>query len=298
MKKRQLNEKELWISEFAPVKLTRMNHISEIQFLSYRNEEQRIQKIDANRYIDLDTGEIHDFKRTENRSENVNSLRKTFSALRSLINTNFVGKKNELFITLTYRGELQTNDPTRVYEDYRKFMQRLKYKYKDVSTIDYINVLEPHASGNFHMHVLVRFNDKPSIFIENNVLAEIWGNGYVKINSLSKVDNIGAYVSAYLTDLEVSDEAEGDMVAEKEVQGGEKKKFVKGGRLHFYPTGTRIFRASRGIKKPEVEETTYGQAQKKIGATTPISVYGVEIIDDEKHFKNTIIKEQYNTKRK
>ncbi|WP_460292364.1 rolling circle replication-associated protein, partial [Bacillus cereus] len=269
----------------------------EVQYLSNQNTQQRIQKLDAETYVDLSTGEIKDFERTDNRSQGQNSLTKTFRRLRELINTNFVGTANELFVTLTYRGELQTNDTKKVYKDYMLFVKRLKYKYKDVSTIDYINVLEPHASGNFHMHVLLRFNDIPNIYIENSELAEIWGNGFVTIQSLKNVDNIGAYVSAYLTDIEVSDDAEGDLVEEKEVQGGSKKKFVKGGRLHFYPTGVNIYRKSKGIEEPLVEKTSYKTAQKKLGAATPNFVFGVEIIDDENDFKNTIIKEQYNLKR-
>jgi hypothetical protein len=298
LKKRKLNSDETKINPYSQVKVTTMNHIVEVQYLSHKNTKQNIQKLDADTYVDLDTGEIKNFKRTENRSEGLNSLRKSFKRLRQLINTNFVGGSNELFVTLTYRGELQTNDTKRVYDDYVKFFKRLKYKYKDVSTIDYINVLEPHESGNFHMHVLLRFNDVPSIYIGNEDLAKIWGKGFVTIQSLKQIDNVGAYVSAYLSDIEVSDDAEGELVKEKEVQGGSKKKFVKGGRLHFYPTGTNVFRKSKGIKEPEVEQTTYKETQKKLGAATPSFVYGVELIDDENDFKNRIINEQYNLKRK
>jgi len=299
LKKRQLNKDELGIAPNDFVKVTTMKHIVEIQYLSHQNTQQHIQKLNADQYVDLETGEIKDFDRTENRSESTNSLRKTFRRLRELINTNFEGSANELFVTLTYKGELQTNDPKRIYSDYDKFMKRLKYKYRDVSKIDYINVLEPHASGNFHMHVLMRFNDLERIYIPNDELAQIWGNGFVTIQSLGNIDNIGAYVTAYLTDIEVSADAEGKMVQEKQVQGGETKKFVKGGRLHFYPTGVNIYRKSRGIEEPLVEKTTYKRAQKKLGELQlPNFVYGVELVDDETDFKNTIIKEQYNLKRK
>ncbi|WP_310879150.1 rolling circle replication-associated protein [Priestia megaterium] len=302
MKKRKLNSDETWIHPKSKVKVTTMNHIVEVQYLSNQNTKQNIQKLDSERYVDLDTGEIKNFDRTENRSQGLNSLRKTFRRLRELINTNFVGSGNELFITLTYRPELQTSDTKQVYNDYVKFMKRLKYKYRETSTIDYINVLEPHASGKFHMHVLMRFNDIPKAYIKNEELAKIWGNGFVKVNSLEKVDNIGAYVTAYLTDLEVPTTAKGDSVKEKEVvRDGdevEKKKFIKGGRLHYYPTGVNIYRKSKGIEEPLVEQTTYKETQKKLGAATPNHIYGVELIDDENNFKNTIIKEQYNLKRK
>lgn len=296
LEKRKLDIDEMGINPISKVKVTTMNHIVEVQYLSNENTKQRIQKLDAERYVNLETGEVSYFDRKENRGQAENSLRKTFRRLRELINTNFTGSANELFVTLTYAE--QTNNVKQVYKDFVNFMKRLKYKYKSVSSVDYINVLEPHASGNFHMHALLRFNDMSNVYIENSVLAELWGLGFVTIQSLRNVDNIGAYVSAYLTDIEVTDTAEGYVVEEKQVQGGNTKKFVKGGRLHFYPTGVNIYRKSKGIVEPVVEKMTYKKAQKKLGEATPNFKYGVEISDPEKEFSNTIIKEQYNLKRK
>lgn len=296
MKKRPLDMDSNIINPDTVVKVTTMNHIVEVQYMDKSNSESFIQKIDADRYVDKRTGEIHEFQHTENRSQGENSLRKTFNRLRALINANFTGKANELFITLTYRGELQTNDTKKVYEDFKKFMKRLKYNFKDSTTIDYINVLEPHASGNFHMHVLMRFNGLQSIYIPNDQLAEIWGNGFVKIQSLKNVDNIGAYVSAYLSDIEVDSSTSNSLAEEKEVNG-QKKKFVKGARLIFYPTGVNIYRKSKGIREAIIEKMTYSEAQKKVGFATPNFKYGIELFDEDKDFRNAIIKEQYNLKR-
>jgi len=301
MEKRLLAPEEQGINPEAVVKVTTMKHIVEIQYLEKVNTEAHIRKLDSERYVDLRTGDIREFVRTDNRGQGENSLRKTFNRLRELINTNFTGSPQELFITLTYRGDLQTRDTKKVYSDFKNFIDRLRYKYKDVSTIDYINVLEPHASGNFHMHVLMRFNDVASIYIPNSELADIWGNGYVTVQSLKGVDNIGAYLSAYLADIEIPEEnakrLEGhpDLV-EKEV-AGQKKSFMKGARLVFYPTGVNIYRKSKGIVEAEKEKMKYKTAQKKLGAVTPNFRYGVELIDDEKEFRNTLIKEQYNLKR-
>ena len=238
MDKRKLNDDEMGIDPNALVKVTTMKHIVEIQFMERINNKAHIKKLDANRYVDLKTGDIREFERTENRSQGENSLRKTFNRLRELINTNFDGAANELFVTLTYRGELQTNDPKIVYEDFKRFIKRLKYTYRNETSIDYINVLEPHESGNFHMHVLFRFNDLNSIYIPNEVnratgesinapLRDLWGNGNVTISSLKHCDNIGAYLSAYLSDIEVPDTLSGHFdVIEKEVEG-QKKKFMK-----------------------------------------------------------------------
>lgn len=299
MDKRTMEIEELGIPTNAVVKVTTMKHIVEVQYMDKVNSKAHIRKIDADRYIDLETGEIKDFEKTENRSQGLNSLRKTFNRLRELINSNFDGSTNELFITLTYRGDLQTNDTKRIYTDFKYFIDRLKYRYKGTSTIDYINVLEPHATGNFHMHVLMRFNDLDKVYIPNAGLAEIWGNGFVTIQSLKGVDNIGAYLSAYLADIEIPEDQNYDdhpNFVEKEV-AGQKKKFLKGARLRFYPTGVNLYRKSKGIVDAEKEKMTYKTAQKKLGAVTPNYKYGVELIDTEKDFRNTIIKEQYNLKR-
>lgn len=299
------------INPNAIVKVTTMKHIVEVQFMEKRNSEAHIRKLDSERYVDLKTGEIREFEKTENRGQGENSLRKTFNRLRELLRTNFDGLANELFVTLTYRGELQTNDAARVYSDFKKFIMRLKYGYQDISSIDYVNVLEPHASGNFHMHVLMRFNDLDSIYVSNKVnkvtgesinapMRDIWGNGNVTISSLKNCDDIGAYLTAYLTDIELPEgykdiEKHLDFV-EKEVNG-KKKKFVKGARLRFYPTGVNIYRKSKGIVEAEKGYMSYKTAQKKLGAATPNFKYGVELIDEENNFRNTLIKEQYNLKR-
>lgn len=301
MEKRVLALEEQGINPKAIVKVTTMNHLVEIQYMEKVNTESHIRKLDSDSYVDLKTGEIKEFEKTVNRSQLENSLRKTFNKLRELINTNFDGSENELFVTLTYKGELQTKDTKKVYTDFDKFMKRIKYKYRNASTIDYINVLEPHATGNFHMHVLMRFNDLESIYIPNSEMAQIWGNGFVTIQSLKGIDNIGAYLSAYLADIEIPEDKADNLVGhpdfmEKDVKG-KKKKFLKGARLIYYPTGVNIYRKSKGIREAEKEKMSYKTAQKKVGSVKPHYKYGVELIDNDNDFRNTLIKEQYNLKR-
>lgn len=285
----------------ALVTVTTMKHNVEIQYMEKMNTKARIKKINSTTYMDLETGELKDFVLSENRSENLNSLRQTFKNLRYLVNNNFEGQPNELFVTLTYRGDLQTNDTEKIYVDFKKFAMRLRYKYKKISTIDYINVLEPHSSGNYHMHVLLRFNHLDKVYIPNAELAALWGNGFVTIQSLKDVDNIGAYISAYLADLEVPDDfkpkSDKTEVLQKEVDGQEKK-FIKGGRLIFYPTGTNIFRKSGGIKYPIRQKMSYKIAKKKVGAVNSHFQKTIKISDEKTNYSNTISYEQYNLKRR
>lgn len=279
------------------VTVTRMSeHLVEIQHMAKKNKTNNIKKLSKDEYVDLGTGEIKDFKKTVNRSQGINSLRQTFKKLRYLINNNFTGAANELFICPTYRGELQTRDHLKVGQDYEKFIKRLRYEYKGISTVEAIKVLEPHASGNWHMHILLKFPNLDKVFIPFVDLNRLWGHGSVSVRALKDVDNIGAYVSAYLADVEVSDDYVHPDIVVKEVDG-QKKKFIKGGRLFFYPTGVNLFSKTKGIKYPDRIEMTYEDAKKVVQESTPHYSQTIEISDSDSDFSNTITYEQYNLKR-
>lgn len=289
------------------IKLTDMGNIKEIMYLQKKNFKPfRIKKISSTEYIVLDTGEIKEYQKIENRSQDKESLRKTFKKIRQLINTNFVGSSNELCFTITYKENVM--DPKILYKDFDKFMKKLKYKYKSV---DYINVVEPQGRGAWHCHILLKFNNHSKIYIPNREISEMWGRGFVKVKAMRKdVDNLGAYLSAYLGDVELDDNNYSELVDTgaikigqslnvKEVEiNGVKKKFIKGGRLSYYPPGMNIYRCSRGIKQPTViDNITYEEAKKIVGEGTPTYSTRTLVLDDEDSILNTIIYEQYNLKR-
>jgi len=281
------------------VTVTKMNHLTEIQHMQKMNSRATIKKIDKDHYADLSTGEIKEFKHIENRSESYNSLRQTFKKIRYLVNNNFTGQKNELFVTLTYAENMTDN--TRLYTDTKNFMKKIRYKYKDSTDIDYLSIVEPQGRGAWHVHMLIRFNALNSVFIPFNEVSEMWGHGSVTVDRLDGIDNIGAYLSAYLADVELTNETmwrcmeENREVIEKEING-EKKNIIKGGRLHMYPTGMNLYRKSKGIEFPERKKMTYKNAKKIVGSAQPhySKRYDIEIDD----FANTVQYEQYNSKRK
>jgi hypothetical protein len=279
---------EVVIAPSDVVVVTEMNHIIEVQHMQKMNTQAPIRKLDKHTYLDLRTGEIKEFELSENRAENRNSLRQTFKRLRYLINANFRGGANELHVVLTYAENM--TDTKRLYTDSEKFIKRLRYKYRDVSTIDYLSVVEPQGRGAWHCHVLLRFNDLETIFIPNEEMARLWGQGFTKVKSVKAVDNIGAYLSAYLTDIEVREDIQGPNI--KEVDG---KRFIKGGRLWLYPPGMNLYRKSKGIKFPERKKMTYEEAKKIVGSAKPTfeKVYEVECGD----FQNRVTFQQYNLKR-
>lgn len=286
------------INDSDIVKVTKMNHLVEVQHMEKVNRKANIKKLDNDTYVEISTGEIKEFDHSLNRQENINSLRQTFKKLRYLINNNFTGNGNELHIILTYKKNMM--DTETLYTDFNKFIKRLKYKFQQETSIDYISVVEPQERGAWHCHVLMRFNELDKVYIKNKDLRDLWGLGFVKIKGLKDVDNIGAYLSAYLADVELSEEnvmkgiEKGLELKIANVDGVEKK-FLKGGRLHMYPSGMNIYRKSKGIVEPVREEMSFRMVKKIVGAATPHYEKSITIQDGE--FTNTIQYVQYNTKR-
>lgn len=290
------------------VRVTNMNGIIEVQYMKKRNSKSNIQKLSQDSYLNLATGEILEFSKSENRSNNINSLRQTFKKIREFINTNFYGATNELFITLTYAENMQDNN--RLMRDFDVFWKRFRRycsKHLKSSDIDYMSVVEPQRRGAWHCHVLVRFNDIDNVFIPSGDLADLWGLGFVKITSTSEIDNIGAYLSAYLADLELPEDGDvskeelnlfmtnqGMEIVTKNIDGQDKK-FIKGMRLRFYPVGMNIYRKSKGIIKPTKEMYQYSDIKKIVGHADPHYKKKYEV--DTPDFKNTIIYEQYNIRK-
>jgi hypothetical protein len=251
-----------------------MNNIIEIVSMSHKNSNCPIKKLNKEEYVLLSTGEVFNCEHIENRGQNINTVMQSVARLRNLINNNFIGGKNELWITLTF-GENKVYNANELYPIFTNFIKRLRYSYKDLE-LNYIYVPEPHEKGDWHIHLLLKADKE--LYIKNSKLNEIWGNGFVKVNRLQDVDNIGAYVSAYLTN----------------IKDGEKTK--KGARLYLYPTGHQLYRCSKGILKPTSENMMYFEAKEKVGSHKPTFSTTISITTDT-GFNNIIHKEYYNLKR-
>ena len=74
--------------------------------------------------------------------------------------------------------------------EFKKFIQRLKWSREDFK---YLAVIQFQERGAVHYHML---SDLP--YIPKNELVKIWGKGFVKINEIKNVDNVGAYIIGYM----------------------------------------------------------------------------------------------------
>ena len=214
-------------------------------------QEQIIKVIEGKRYVNLETGEIHAMDTSNNsRLDNLKSTKQTMKKLRRIIAHNFTGGKNQLWITLTYRDHV--TETAIVYRDFKAFIRRIRNQF---GNIDYITVIEPQASGRWHLHVLLK-NDS-ELTIPNNDLAKMWGKGFTKTKRLRRADKVGNYLIAYLSNLQIGDES------------SDKKSTVKGARLYMYPKGIRIYRTSRGIEKPLEITITKGEIMETYKINSP-----------------------------
>lgn len=295
------------------IKLTTMGNVYEVLRMDRINKKSCILVLDKDFYIDLRTGERKEFEHHENRACDRNELRKTMRRLRGIINANCVDVSKCRWITFTYADNMR--DSERVYKDCQKLIQKVRYH---LGHFEYIHVVEPQGRGSWHIHALWIFADKAP-YIDSSWLRKIWGNGFVTVKKLDDVDNVGAYLTAYLCDCDIEDytryvfeknhlaipddisvitsQFSGDDILVKEVeQDGKKvsKRFVKGGRMYMYPSNFNLYRASRGIQKPIEEYMTYENAQKKIGSAQPTFSTAIRLTDDVSDFQNVIIKEYYN----
>lgn len=195
--------------------------------------------------IDTETGEVtlpppgewKLCKEGTSRYNNPHIVRKTCDNFKWLIRAN----ENDirLFVTLTYKVNM--TDTKVLYQDYRKFVQKLKRAYPAIT--GYLVAFEPQKRGAWHAHVLL-LSKKPFLFIPNKVMRRIWGHGFTKTQAVRKIKDIGSYLTAYLTN----------------VKDGTKTK--KGARLGMYPKGFHFLRSSKDGVSHTALTRWYGEFDK------------------------------------
>lgn len=204
----------------------------------------------------------------EQREENYKQTqRKRRSIIRQLITMNFDNKSK--FVTLTFKDSetLDITDVKACNKAFKQFIQRLKYHYADLRYLAVIEFQDKNGRGAVHYHMICNLP-----FVEKNRLSDIWDNGFIQINSISKVDNVGAYVVKYM------------------------QKDIDDTRLQ----GLKAYNATRGLKKPIVytswkagDKRGYHEQRSLLDGETPSysAKYESDVTGD-------IIYQQYNFNKK
>lgn len=285
------------------VKFTEMGNIVEIMYSEKRSLGGYITKLDKDHYVDNRTGEVLKFRHIENRSQDIANVKKSLKRLRDLINANVTNVTNCRWLTFTYAENM--TDPKKLRYDNENCIKRLR---KIFGHFEYITAAEPQGRGAWHLHSVFIFKDKAP-FMSNEVVAQCWKKGFVTVKRLDDVDNVGAYLTAYLGDMELSEVVDSKCPIKhikdiKEVEytddNGIKqtKKYIKGARLHMYPPKFNIYRKSKGIREPTVSLVSYEEAKEKVSSAKLTFSKTVALEDEERDFKNTLQYEYYNRVRK
>lgn len=281
------------------VKVTTTGNIIQIQAIENCNHRSIIQRLDRETVLNKLTGEVKTVNHMTSREQDKKSLARSMRELREIINTNVTNTCRVRWITLTYAENMQ--DIKCLYQDFRKFNQRFQYYLKKhgYGKAEYICCVEPQGRGAWHCHVLFIWDSKAP-FIPNSELERIWGHGFTKITALDSVDNVGLYLTAYLTDVSL-DEAEATDIpiydnAQYKVRN--EKHYIKGARLSLYPANARLYRTSKGIKKPTYEWMPPEKAIEKVENGVLTYEKNVHITDTETGFDTNISTSEYNMARK
>ena len=137
-------------------------------------------KMNKEEYLVRKTGEVKKYKRASvSRFENKRAVVARCEAFKWKIRANSANIK--LFVTLTYTENM--TDTKRLYEDFRRFWQRLQYNFPQIT--GYMVAFEPQERGAWHAHILLLSNRK-NLFIENDKIADLWGFGFTKTLGVKK----------------------------------------------------------------------------------------------------------------
>lgn len=224
----------------------------------------------------LTESEINRRKGSKNNTDDIDSrkrsLKRAKANLRRLINANVgqYGKEfTAKFLTLTFRDNVK--DIKQANYEFNKFIKRLNYKLYGVKKVNlkYTTVIEFQKRGAIHYHIIIY--NMP--YLKADKISNIWGNGFIKINNIDNVDNVGAYVGEYLGQAEKG-------------QG----KDIEDDRLR----GQKTYFSSRGLLKP-LEVTNKKTVEQVANALlnrkpTYSSTY-------ENEYLGTVTYKQYNLKR-
>lgn len=114
--------------------------------------------------------------------------------VRQYVTNNF--DENSKFITLTFKDtqKFDITDVKSCNKEFDKFIRRLnRHTGKKTKYVAVIEFQDKNSRGAVHYHMVSDIK-----YISNKKLSEIWGNGFVRINKIKHVDNLGAYVVKYM----------------------------------------------------------------------------------------------------
>lgn len=158
----------------------------QVEVYKYKKNVWRNYKIDKENKLEKEPKQLNIFEQQKLKKQRMQfSINRTKTEIRRLVNSNLQLNK---FLTLTFADNI--TDLKIANRIFNKFVMRMMYKYPD---FQYLAVPEFQKRGAVHYHLLCNLS-----YIKNIELQKAWGQGFVKINRIDNVNNVGAYISKYL----------------------------------------------------------------------------------------------------
>lgn len=261
-------------------KTDRVDIVTSLGNNSEKSPLSKIKRISKDSYINLITGEVSEYKRTDSKGDNFIAVKNSISKIRKLLLNNFTAFEGFL-ITLTYDKPVM--DFNIASKDFIKFFNRLKYHYSNYK-FEYLRIIEPHNNGTWHIHVIVKSGiENQQIRFNQDDITKVWSGGSIKISQITDVDGLARYF--------------GTCHNERYNAGAMSKTMQKQSRWHYYPANVKIFTKSKGIKYPEKIDMPFLQTRKFLydyvlsGEPTTY-----EIMSDDEKLVNVVSYENYRKK--
>lgn len=162
--------------------------------------QDAVEQQEINTQHHLDQSRLKDMLKSTRTSERrQQTVRDARNKVRRLALSNF--GHSDKFITLTYKKNM--TDIDQADKDFKNFIKRFKYHF-GVEELKYLAVREFQQRGAIHFHLVCNwdkhFTSENEIRKSERLLGkEIWKQGFVDIKQIDHVDNIGAYISKYMT---------------------------------------------------------------------------------------------------
>lgn len=122
------------------------------------------------------------------------SQRRRRNTIRQLICSNF--DCNSKFVTLTFRDDMpfDIHNVKACNKFFMRFVLRVRYRFPDFKYVAVIEFQDKNGRGAVHYHMICNLP-----YVKKAELCSLWSGGFVKINAIDNVDNVGAYVIKYMT---------------------------------------------------------------------------------------------------
>lgn len=136
------------------------------------------------------------------------TLKRARQDIRRIVNANVGAYGDDFtakFLTLTFADNV--TDIEKANTEFKRFVKRMNYHLFGTKkgNLRYTVVPEFQDRGSVHYHVII-YNIP---YTKSEYIEKIWKNGFIKINKIDNVNNVGAYICKYLTKANDDDRLKG-----------------------------------------------------------------------------------------